>query len=312
MRCKVCGSDAEPIKVGHAYYCRNCGEKFVEMSDSNFLKKPSMDISSPRRVGAKRMERRPVEAVAPHVEKQETHIPAAPPISDHLTPTKLKHADSRVAAAQSVKRAAGISKFNRAPGKGDVTAAKARVDSVPTLPNSVLTHHEALSRIVQTLPAIHRDPHRNRRPTGQQIASVIAILAIMSGYIWLQNAPKLAVQSAASRAGVSASLPGYMPSSYQLKSTSTAPGLVTVSFESPSSDQPLTITQQHTTWDSSSLLDKFVAKQGNDYTTLSGEGLTVYLFGSNQASWVNHGIWYSITGTGRLGRDQIMKIVYSL
>jgi hypothetical protein len=282
------------------------------MSGSNFLKRPSMDISSPRRADAKRMERRPVMAVAPHIEKQETHIPAAPPIGEHLTPTKLRQVDNRIATAQSVQRAAGISKFNRSSSKSDITAAKARVDSAPTLPNSALTHHEALSRIVQTLPAINRDPHRNRRPTGRQTATVIAILLIMSGYIWLQNAPKLAVQSAASRAGVSASLPGYMPSSYQLKSTTTAPGLVTVSFESPSSDQPLTITQQHTSWDSSSLLDNFVTKQGNDYTTLSGEGLTVYLFGSNQASWVNHGIWYSITGTGHLGRDQIMKIVYSL
>ena len=271
-----------------------------------------MDISSPRKVGARRLNQRPVEAVAPHIEKAETHIPAAPPIGHDLSATKLKHADSRIAAAQALPRAAGITKFGPPPRKTGIAAAAARVASIPTLPNAAITHHEALSRIVQTLPTIVRDPLRHRRPTGIQIAAVAAVIAVMGGYIWLQNAPKLAIQNAADRAGVSANLPGYMPSSYQLKDTKTAPGLVTVSFESPGADQPLTITQQHTTWDSRSLLDNFVSKQNGDYTALTGEGLTVYLFGANQASWVNHGVWYSITGTGRLSREQIMKIIYSL
>jgi hypothetical protein len=134
----------------------------------------------------------------------------------------------------------------------------------------------------------------------------------MGGYIWLHNYPKLALQNASNQAGVSASLPGFLPSSYNLATTSTAPGLVTLSFTSPSLPDVLKIAQHRTTWDSSSLLDNVVAKQADDYSAVHGQGLTIYLFGQNQAAWVNHGIWYSIEGASKLSREQILRIAYSL
>ena len=45
---------------------------------------------------------------------------------------------------------------------------------------------------------------------------------------------------------------------------------------------------------------------------MEAKGLTVYLNKDNQATWVNHGVWYKITGTTRLSREQILKIAYSL
>jgi hypothetical protein len=134
----------------------------------------------------------------------------------------------------------------------------------------------------------------------------------MSGYIWLENYPKLALQSASTQAGLNASLPGYLPSSYNLADTQTRPGLVTLSFTSPSAGEILKIKQHRTSWDSHSLLDNYVAKQTDDYSTIHGQGLTLYVFGHNQVAWVNHGIWYSIEGAGRLSREQLLKIAYSL
>jgi hypothetical protein len=103
-----------------------------------------------------------------------------------------------------------------------------------------------------------------------------------------------------------------MPSSYTLAHTNTAPGLVTLQFKSPSASEPLKIAQARTNWDSSSLLDNYVIKNTDDYATVQGQGLTIYLFGHDKATWVNHGVHYSIEGAARLSREQILKIAYSL
>lgn len=142
--------------------------------------------------------------------------------------------------------------------------------------------------------------------------ATVAAIAIMASYIWLQNYPKLAIQAAGNQAGLAATLPGYLPSSYVLDHTDSTPGLVTLDFTSPSAPETLKISQHRTTWDSGSLLDNFVAKNTDDYGTVQGQGLTIYLFNNNQATWVNHGIWYSIEGASRLSREQILKIAYSL
>jgi hypothetical protein len=234
--------------------------------------------------------------------------------------------EQRLQAAKGVRQSDLVSKFGgrpTAPEMPQTPAAPAIAAPAlsapaeplgPELPNSAVTHHEALRRIINSIPANTDQPRRKalRKPHAGHYAAIAASIAIMAGYIWLENYPKMAVQTASSQAGITASLPGYLPSSYQLTNTSTGPGLVTISFSSPNQSSPLVISQQRTTWDSKSLLDKFVTAQSNEYSSITGQGLTVYLFGSNQASWVNHGIWYSITGTGRLSRDQIMKIVYSL
>jgi len=134
----------------------------------------------------------------------------------------------------------------------------------------------------------------------------------MGGYIWFHNYPKLTIQNASAKAGITATMPSYLPSSYTLASTHTKSGFVSLSFSSPSVAAPLTITQQSSSWDPSSLLDNYVAKNADDYDAVGGQGLTIYLFGENTATWVNHGIWYSIAGAQQLSREQVLKIAYSL
>jgi hypothetical protein len=189
------------------------------------------------------------------------------------------------------------------------------------MPPHAVTHHEAMTRLAPTPPptlsarpsvASAWRPHLSMSPRSGRAMATSAAVLIMGSYVWLQNYPKLAIQSASSRAGVAASLPGYIPSSYNLSRTDTSPGMVSLSYGSPSLPDPLKISQQRTSWDSSSLLDNFVTKNTDDYATVEGQGLTIYLFNNNQATWVNHGIWYSIAGATRLSREQILKIAYSL
>lgn len=190
--------------------------------------------------------------------------------------------------------------------------------ATPQMPHLAITHHEAMAKLAPTPPppmpaakTAFTAPRFALSPSAGRIMATATAIVIMAGYIWVQNFPKLALQSADSRAGIAASLPGYVPSSYNLSHTVTAPGAVTLNFSSPSSPS-LTITQKQSNWDPSSLLDNYISKNTDDFSTVNGEGLTIYLFGQNQATWVNRGIWFNISGATQLSKDDLLKIAYSL
>jgi hypothetical protein len=188
------------------------------------------------------------------------------------------------------------------------------------LPNISTTQHQAMAALPRHAPPATPTPRlaaagiarpRLTRATSRAL-TIGAAVAVMGIYVWSQNYPKLAIQNAGDKAGLSASLPSYLPSSYSLADTSTGPGLVTLKFTSPSAAEALQISQHRTTWDSSSLVDNYIAKSADDYATVQGQGLTIYVWGQNQAAWVNHGVWYTIAGASRLSREQVLKIAYSL
>lgn len=144
------------------------------------------------------------------------------------------------------------------------------------------------------------------------VAAVALAIAVMGGYIWVKNYPNMALRVASSKAGFDASLPAYLPSSYALAgSINSNPGQVQIKFNSPG-DGALTLGETKTSWDSGSLLENYVSHQSERYLTVQTQGLTIYLYNGNQASWVNRGIWYSLEGSTHLNRDQILKIVQSL
>jgi len=219
-------------------------------------------------------------------------------------------------AAVKVDRSSSISHFT-APTTAPVARHEAPAVAPPKpapLPHHAAAQHEHLSRLLeQTAKTDAATAQSFSRPGRASFATAAAAIAVMSGYIWIHNYPHLAMTTAADRAGFSASLPNFIPSSYRLNGgPAYAPGLVTLSFNSPSFSDPLKVTQQPTTWDSSSLLDNYVASKTSDYSTVSGQGLTIYLInGNQQAAWINHGIWYTVEGATHLGRDQLLKMAYS-
>jgi hypothetical protein len=190
----------------------------------------------------------------------------------------------------------------------------------PELPNAVATQVNSLAKAVTPAPVSHDDALKLAMNTDVKpsfrpasVAAAIAVVTIMAGYIWVNNYPKMTVKTAAGKAGVEASVPGFMPSSYSLSGpVAYSPGAVTLNFATQSKGENVQITQKRTVWDSGSLLDNYVAKASNQYLAVQGQGLTIYLFGNNRASWVNHGIWYNIEGNNSLTRDQLLKIAYSL
>ena len=270
------------------------------------------------------------QATAPALAQSTHHTPAPlPRTTSHQR--QEAHVANRLEQAKRVARSPLVNKFSEAsrlpaapPQRQSHPAPQPAPAAYtgPELPKLTATQHEAMTRLAPQAPTPPPPAHHDAKPAPRQrlkpspqhsrVLATAAAIAIMAGYVWVQNYPKLALQNASGKAGLAASLPGYMPSSYTLAGTSTSAGLVTLDFHSPNATEPLKIAQHRTSWDSSSLLDNYVIKNTDDFTSVQGQGLTVYLFGQNQAAWVNHGIWYSIEGASRLSREQILKIAYSL
>lgn len=191
------------------------------------------------------------------------------------------------------------------------------------LPNAVAAHIEKLANLTPTptpaapvsndlQQALKAAKHSNVVPNITKVAAAIGAIGIMSGLIWLQNAPKLAFNNAAAKAGINASLPTYIPSSYRQNGpTATSSGRISINFTSATSQTPLSIVQRRTNWDSNSLRENYVSQQSSNFLAVQGQGLVIYL-DDDQANWVNHGVWYQIVGTSKLGRAQVLKIAYGL
>lgn len=139
-------------------------------------------------------------------------------------------------------------------------------------------------------------------------------LLLIGAYIWQINYPNLAFKVAAGKAGISTTMPGYIPSGWKLSNNiKTSPGKVSYSIQTDNSKRKMDITTAKTDWDSQALAENYVTSQSANYLALQAQGLTIYMYGDNQASWINKGNWYRLEGSNHgLTQDQIIKIATSL
>lgn len=149
------------------------------------------------------------------------------------------------------------------------------------------------------------------KPVGV-VASIALVLAV-GYYMWRVNYPNLAFKIASSKAGISASMPSYVPEGYKLNGNiQTSPGTVSYSLSSQGSKK-IQISQSKTDWDSQALAENFVAPKADNYLALQAQGLTIYMMGNNQASWVNKGTWYRIESPSQpLTQEQVIRMATSL
>lgn len=153
----------------------------------------------------------------------------------------------------------------------------------------------------------------SKRPKLLPTAAAAVLLLTLIGYATYQNIPNMALRVAAQRAGFDASLPGYSPAGFGFAGpVAYSEGVVELQYDSNSDERSYQLVQRESTWDSQSLLDNFVAKQGDDYLTFRERGLTVYIYDTSNATWVDGGIWYTIEGNSLLNSEQLLKIAGSL
>lgn len=252
-------------------------------------------------------------------------IPKATPFGSLSSPSTSQDSGTQPAASVPAQPTPIIDthpKVKRFPDHPEVAGTTEEPATAQSgMPNQVATQIDAMKNMVTPdstapKPTALKEILETAKPAGNprltQIAAAIAAIGIMAGLVWAQNSPKMAFRSASNQAGIEASMPTYIPSSYRQDGPAkVSPGQITLSFVSPSSQEPLTIIQKRTSWDSNSLRENFVSRQSDNLLAVQGQGLTIFLF-NDQASWVNHGVWYTVDGAEHLSRDQILRLAYGL
>lgn len=173
------------------------------------------------------------------------------------------------------------------------------------------TAHEQPKLTKKELRKLH-----GRNPRKGRIISYLAIgtmgLAVI-GFAVYKNIPNVMVKVASVRAGFAANLPSYRPSGYSLEAVGYSAGLVKLNFKSNLGNSKYTLTEHSSNWDSATLVSSIlVPTTGNNYKKLMISGQNVYLYGKDQAAWVNNGIWYQVSGNGALSTNQIIKLATTL
>ncbi len=259
------------------------------------------------------------EPVAPVAAPQPTTVAADSP----------KPKEAKLAQATAIPKSDMIKKFSppaapapipspteplASPAPAPVPTAADPIAAPPVvapaeLPNQVITQINAQN---QAATPAHDIP-ANLRPKPATVMATTLAIALMGGYIWFNNLNTLTVRAAGQKAGISASLPSYLPTSYSLSGPiSYGSGYVSLQFKSPANPSPMVITQRKTDWNSASLLTLFVSPKSQSYVTVQDQGLTIYLYNNNQATWVNRGVQYTIEGATALSKESIVKVAESL
>jgi len=144
------------------------------------------------------------------------------------------------------------------------------------------------------------------------IFGISIILLAVIGYFTYFLMPSLSVRVASAQAGINATYPDYHPDGYSLSGpVSYSDGEVTINFHANTGKTEFTIKQSKSLWDSTVLKDKVNKDSNGEFVTTEESGLTIYTHNGN-ATWVNGGILYTITGNAPLSGDQIRHIATSL
>lgn len=159
-------------------------------------------------------------------------------------------------------------------------------------------------------------PYKLKKSNRSKITKTVGVVAtvmILVGIVGYQNISNLRLRMSTSHAGFAASLPAYHAAGFGLSDIKSNPGEVAINFSDKNDiNKNYTVTEKPSNWNSSTLHDNFIILTDKNYRTLETKGQLVYVYGDNNASWINAGIWYVVTGNGSLSDTQIINLVASL
>ncbi|CAN5700223.1 hypothetical protein BH23PAT2_BH23PAT2_04900 [soil metagenome] len=155
-------------------------------------------------------------------------------------------------------------------------------------------------------------PRLRLKPATLKYSLVGLAIVVIAGFLIQLSVPRITMQLAATRAGISANLPDYKPTGFTLSSTvDYRPGHVALSYQSVSDNRSFRVSQTESDWTSDTLLKNFVEEKGL-YQTIPDKGKTIYIYDGANATWVDGGIWYSVEGASSLNSEQLLRIANSL
>lgn len=230
---------------------------------------------------------------------------------------------ARLNRAKQAAKSAQINRFARLPSSvlNYQSAPKSSVvkaaDQLPHIARSLDIFEKALEQATShTQPVIKQSKHPRRQQfllkRRVSIAATGIFLLLILGFVGFENRTNLSLRMAASKAGFSAALPAYQPSGFSVNHLNYSAGNVAIQFRSNSDQRAYAITEKPSSWDSATLRDNFVSTTDKQYQTVNVGGRTVYLYGKNNAAWVNAGIWYQVQSDGSLNDQQLSQLASSL
>jgi hypothetical protein len=253
--------------------------------------------------------------------------PSSQPVSMRTTSSQAVPT-SRLVRAHTIAKSALVHRFGN-----DVTLAPKAVAATPGAQRPARLHAKALATVIEANPlarglarAVSHEEVRLKKPRRHErlarrlrispriISGGALMLAVVlvGGFFAYQNIPNLNMRLASARSGVHGSLPGYHPAGFNLNDVVFyKPGEIAISYRSNSDNRNFHIIQSTTAYNSQTLLTDYVAKNYPNSITVSPQGKTVYISGSN-ATWVDSGVWYRIEGDSNLNSDQLQSIANSL
>jgi hypothetical protein len=169
---------------------------------------------------------------------------------------------------------------------------------------------------------IHATSHQEaaHKPSGRKAArrkrmvSLVAGLGaflIIGGFITYLNMPGIELRVASMRAGFHAEMPSYKPTGYALEGgVKASEGRVEMTYRS--GDSSYKITQVASDWNSATLLDQTTEQRGAPSQTIQSEGRIIYIYDDSNASWVDGGVLYEVSGNASLNADDLVSLATSM
>lgn len=217
--------------------------------------------------------------------------------------------------AKQTPKSSHISKFNKS--SSSTSKVVKRSGELPVASPKHVQHHSEKSATKQFEKAVHNAtshletfvPNTKSKARKLLITSAAVVSVIVCGFLAYQMIPAIKVKFAGTRAGFSASLPGYSPAGFGLSGDIAASsGEVTLTYKSRTDDKNYKLSQTPSNWTSQALLNNFVIPANKPYQTYEDQGKTVYIYDNSNATWVDGGVWYKLEGNANLTSDQLLRI----
>ena len=173
------------------------------------------------------------------------------------------------------------------------------------------SHKQPKIKLARLSHRVARKIHVAPRAMGLGTGFLAALL--LAGFFWYQNLPNLSMRMASTRAGVTASLPGYRPAGFRMsRNIKYEPGEITVSYQSNSDNREFEFTQKKTDLTGQELVEELADKTDQSPLTYQDAGKTIYIYDGSNAAWVEEGVLYQIEGDSSLSSDQLIRLATSI
>jgi hypothetical protein len=199
------------------------------------------------------------------------------------------------------------------PGADTPSAAPAPTPTNKPTPTDIFEH--ALANASHYVDVKHHS-RAFKQKTRNHVLSMAAgtlALVIIAGFAAYQNTPGLQFKVASMQAGVTTQMPNLKAAGFAYKGVKSSDGKLTVGFSGQNGSYQMT--QQSTNWTNDDMIEHIGATNASGqpvYKAIDAGNTKVYRFTNTDATWVENGVWYSVSGTTGLTDQQVAKLAQNI